>query len=276
MNSSVTAGRIVHTTSSVWLPCENFTGSRIRAAVVLPHEVKQRAFGGDEDDAREPEDEHEQLVDHAAVFGNVLREPMVDSTAQATNVSTPKIGTIRNTKAQKRFTTNSTSIASLRSRLLDPYSHPTPTFTHRFRIDRPLLRLAGRLERQRLDVVDNLPNFLLRQRALRALRRGTAGRHRRAGDAGRDAPEQIDRPPAAAVTCLRASCAGSRCAAAASDAINSLSLVVFLLAPRDLLLQLFDVVALRLGQILLSAIRSASTLSFVALMNSLFALLQLS
>ena len=47
---------------------------RVRAAVVLPHEVKQRDFGGDEDDARQPQDEHEQLVDHAAVLGNILRE----------------------------------------------------------------------------------------------------------------------------------------------------------------------------------------------------------
>ena len=39
---------------------------------------------------------------------------------------------------------------------LTQFNSPPPTFTGR------LLRLAGRFERQRLDVIDNLPNFLLR------------------------------------------------------------------------------------------------------------------
>ena len=97
---------------------------RIRAAVVLPHEPEQRTFGGDENDAREPENEHEQLVDHSAVFGNVLREPMVvvrrnDESRHAENRHH------RNKIAQKRFTTISTICGSETAiRTVAPIIHP--------------------------------------------------------------------------------------------------------------------------------------------------------
>ncbi len=53
MNSSVTAGRIVQTTSSEWLPCENSTGFGVLLRFVLPGEVEEHHLGDDEDDAGE-------------------------------------------------------------------------------------------------------------------------------------------------------------------------------------------------------------------------------
>ena len=89
----------------------------VRAGVVLPHELEQRHFGGDEHDARQPEDEHEQLVDHAAVLGDVLAETRCCSTAQRRTSATPSIGTIRNTMAQKRI--HNESPRSIRLRMSD-------------------------------------------------------------------------------------------------------------------------------------------------------------
>ena len=74
--------------------------------------------------------------------------------------------------AQKRFTTISTiadretadlQIAVARSAIRNPPSRNSST-THQFTASvftGRFLRLAGRLERQRLDVVDDLPDFLL-------------------------------------------------------------------------------------------------------------------
>jgi len=67
MNSSVTAADCPHNFQRV-TAVRKLYRLWVRAAIVLPGEPKQRSFGRDENDAREPEDEHEQLVDDSAVF----------------------------------------------------------------------------------------------------------------------------------------------------------------------------------------------------------------
>jgi hypothetical protein len=44
---------------------------------ILPGEQKQRPFRQDENDSRQPQNEHEQAIDHVSVFGNVAWKPNV-------------------------------------------------------------------------------------------------------------------------------------------------------------------------------------------------------
>ena len=182
--------------------------------------------------------------------------------------------------AQKRFTTNllhacgcgSQTVAMHQSAMPESRVRSDFRFTRFHASTRPPLRLAGRLERQRLDVVDDLPNLLLGKRALGARRGRTAGRHRRAGDAGRHPPEQIDRPATAAIHAV---------AQIARDRVARRQHV------RDQLLPLARLragrVKFRFGRRALFAVELGESLlqvsdrldqSSVSSMNSLFALLQ--
>ena len=161
------------------------------------------------------------------------------------------------------------------------YSRNSPPYrfsrTHRLRIHRPfLLRLAGRLERQRLDVIDDLPNFLLRERALGALSGGAAGGHRRAAQCR---PRSARRHRSAAgrrETMPSRKLRGIALRGGKIDGNQLAPFVVFLLSQRGFALRLFATSSPWAFS------RSAFNdwiwpiLSFVALMNSLLALLQLS
>ena len=113
--------------------------------------------------------------------------------------------------------------------------------------ERLFLRLAGRLERQRVDVFDDLPDFLLRQRALGARRRGTAGGHRRAGDAGRDRARRHRSAAGRRGYDPSRKLRGIALRGGKSELINASTFVVFLLGRRICSLKFVDVVTLSLG-----------------------------
>src|SRR4029079_6928156 len=114
MNSSVTAGRIVHTTSSVWLPCENFTGCGFE---------RPSYFQANQNSATSVTTKMMPVSQRMNMNNWSITRPCSEMSfgnqmlyiGAATNVATPKIGTNKNRIAQKRFTTNS-EISSLLAR----------------------------------------------------------------------------------------------------------------------------------------------------------------
>src|SRR3972149_314256 len=106
MNSSVTVGRMVQTTSSVWLACENLTGSLF----VRPSYFHMKKNNAHSVAMNTTPVNHRMNMNNWSITrpcSETSRGNQMWKYGATTNVATPNTGTSRNTMAQKRFTANS-------------------------------------------------------------------------------------------------------------------------------------------------------------------------